>query len=67
MELKELLENWIVDIVSSALGIVLIYFAYDIRATNAYYWIPLLSGILFQVPTIYFQIWRYIFKVKRSN
>lgn len=66
MKLKELLENWIVDIISSALGVTLISFAFEIKAENPYWWIAFLSGILFNLPTIYFQIWKYIKELLES-
>ena len=60
MEFRELIENWIVDIIASAVGIALIYFALDIKSENSYFWIPLLTGIILQIPTIYFQILEYV-------
>ena len=66
MTLKELFESWITDIIGSALGIALIYFAFDIKAENPYYWIPLFTGIILQIPTIYFQVWKYIKELLKS-
>lgn len=66
MTIRELLENWIADIIGSALGLALIYFAFDIKAENPYYWIPLVTGLILQIPTIYFQIWRYLKEFLKS-
>lgn len=60
MDFKELFENWIFDIFSSALGVSLILWSKEIRPENPFWWIAFLSGILFNLPTIYFQIWKYV-------
>jgi len=60
MTLKEILDSWVTDIISSALGVALIGFAYSIKAENSYYWIALFAGIIFQIPLVYFKIWQCI-------
>lgn len=60
MELEELLESWVADIIASALGVALIAFALEIKSENNFWWIALFAGIIMQIPTFYFQIWKFI-------
>jgi hypothetical protein len=60
MEFKDLIEAWYVDLVASGLGVALIVWSFEIRQENPYWWIAFFSGIIFNIPTLYFQIWRYI-------
>ncbi len=60
MEFKDLIEAWYVDLVASGLGVALIVWSFEIRPENPYWWIAFFSGIIFNIPTLYFQIWRYV-------
>ena len=60
MKFKELIEAWYVDLIASGLGVVLIIYSKEIRVENPFWWIAFLFGILFNIPTLYFYVWRYI-------
>lgn len=57
MTLKEIIKTWYCDLVASGLGVALIVYSFEIKSQNEFWWIAFFSGILFNVPTLYFQIW----------
>jgi len=60
MTLKDLIQTWYFDLVASGLGIALIKYSFEIKQENQFWWIVFLSGISFNIPTLYFQIWENI-------
>ncbi|MBI2654137.1 hypothetical protein HYX02_04975 [Candidatus Woesearchaeota archaeon] len=60
MKIKELFESWIVDLVSSVLGVAMVVYSFEIKQQNPYWWIAFISGLIFQIPLIYFKIWKFI-------
>ncbi len=60
MKFKDLIEAWYVDLIASGLGVALILWSLEIKSENPYWWIAFFSGIIFNIPTLYFQIWKYI-------
>ncbi|OIO40384.1 hypothetical protein CO154_00610 [Candidatus Pacearchaeota archaeon CG_4_9_14_3_um_filter_31_7] len=60
MEIEDLFRSWIFDIISSIIGIALISYSFAIIKENPFWWVALIPGILFLIPTIYFKIWFYI-------
>ena len=60
MRIKELFESWIVDLASSGLGIALIIYSFSIKSENPYWFIAFISGLLFQIPTFYFKLWKFV-------
>ena len=62
MKIEELFESWITDLVLSGLGAALIVYSFSIKSENAYWFIAFISGLLFQIPTFYFKLWKFIEK-----
>ena len=60
MKIKDLFESWIYDLISSALGVALIFYSIEIRQENPYWLIVFISGILFQIPIFYFKLLKFI-------
>lgn len=60
MTLKELIQIWYCDLVASGLGVALIVYSFEIKPDNQLWGIVFLFGILFNIPTLYFQIWKNI-------
>ena len=60
MTIKELLENLIFDIISSALGVALVYYSFQIKPENSYWFIAFISGLIFQIPLFYVKLWKFI-------
>lgn len=57
MDFKELIKTWYVDLIASGLGAALIVWSFEIKPENPFWWIAFLSGLLFNIPTLYFQIY----------
>mgnify|MGYP001580032156 CR=1 FL=1 len=58
--IKEIFESWINDIIASAIGLASIYWALEIKPTNDYWLIPFVFGLICQIPTVYFVIWKHL-------
>lgn len=60
MKIKDLFESWIFDLFSNGLGIVLIVYSFEIKPQNQYWFIAFICGLIFQIPTFYFKLWKFI-------
>ena len=60
MKVKELFKSWIVDLVSSGLGVALIVYSLEIKKENPYWIMGFIMGLILQVPTFYFKLWKYL-------
>ena len=60
MKIKELFESWIIDLVSSGLGVALVIYSFSIKQENPYWFIAFICGLIFQIPTFYFKLWKFI-------
>ena len=60
MKIKELFESWIFDLVSSSLGVALVIYSLSIKSKSQYWFIAFLCGLIFQIPTFYFKLWKFI-------
>jgi hypothetical protein len=64
MGINKIFESWVNDLIGSALGIALIKIGVDSKEAPTL-WIPavlIITGILFQIPTFYFILWKEIKK-----
>ena len=60
MKIKELFESWIFDLISSGLGVALVIYSFNIKSENQYWFIAFICGLIFQIPTFYFKLWKFI-------
>ena len=60
MKIKELFESWIFDLISSAFGVALVIYSFSIKQENSYWWIAFIPGVVLQIPTFYFKLWKFI-------
>ena len=60
MKNNELFESWIFDLVSSGLGVALVIYSFNIKSENQYWFIAFICGLIFQIPTFYFKLWKFI-------
>jgi hypothetical protein len=60
MKIKEVIQTWVFDLVASGLGVALIVWGLEIKLENSFWWIAFISGIILNIPTIYFKLGKYI-------